>query len=246
VEDSHSIGVEATPANGTYRPNPPLGAGTVRVVRASLERASGGMAVESDLQGRLSLETGDGDGEGGDAYFRAAAEGRWLTGAGPGRLLTRAYAGAGTSGLPAYRSFVLGGRGTLLGEPFRAYGGRSMAVAQTEWRLEVPVPALPLGSFTSTGRHLILAPFLAADVGASLAIVPCDITDAGAVGALGRAHAIDSVVHLAAQLGTDDPAADFERACASLVGVRRPHDEHRNEQRRPRSSDHLIPSSRRV
>ena len=105
---------------------------------------------------------GDGEGEGGDAYFRAAAEGRWLTGAGPGRLLTRAYAGAGTRGLPAYRSFALGGRGTLLGEPFRAYGGRSMALAQTEWRLEVPVPALPLGSFASTGRHLILAPFLAA------------------------------------------------------------------------------------
>ena len=162
VEESHSVGVEATPANGTYRPNPPLGAGTVRVVRASLERASGGMAVEGDLQGRLSLEAGDGEGEGGDEYFRAAAEGRWLTGAGPGRLLTRAYAGAGTGGLPAYRSFALGGRGTLLGEPFRAYGGRSMALAQTEWRLEVPVPALPLGSFTSTGRHLILAPFLAA------------------------------------------------------------------------------------
>jgi hypothetical protein len=164
VEESHSVGVEATPANGTYRPNPPLGAGTVRVVRASLERASGGMAVEGDLQGRLSLEAGDGDGEGegGDEYFRAAAEGRWLTGAGPGRLLTRAYLGAGSDGLPAYRSFALGGRGTLLGEPFRAYGGRSMAVAQTEWRLEVPVPALPLGSFTSTGRHLILAPFLAA------------------------------------------------------------------------------------
>jgi hypothetical protein len=37
-----------------------------------------------------------------------------------------------------------------------------MALVQTEWRLEVPVPALPLGSFASTGRHLTLAPFLAA------------------------------------------------------------------------------------
>ena len=162
VEESHSLGVEATPANGSYRPNPPLGAGTVRVVRASLERASGGMAVEGDLQGRLSLEAGDGEGRAATSTSgpppRAAGSPTPVR----GRLLTRAYAGAGTGGLPAYRSFALGGRGTLLGEPFRAYGGRSMAVAQTEWRLEVPVPALPLGSFASTGRHLILAPFLAA------------------------------------------------------------------------------------
>jgi hypothetical protein len=158
VEESHSVDVASTPANGTYRPNPPLGAGNFRIVRASLERASGGMAMERDLQGRLSLEAGEGDGE----YFRAAAEVRWLTGAGRGRLLSRAYGGVGTDGLPAYRSFALGGRGTLLGEPFRAYGGRTMALAQVEWRLEVPVPALPLGSFASTGRHLTLAPFLAA------------------------------------------------------------------------------------
>jgi hypothetical protein len=158
VEESHSVDVASTPANGTYRPNPPLGAGTLWIGKVTLERASGGMAVERDLQGRLSLEAADGDAE----YLRAAGEGRWLTGAGPGRLLTRAYAGVGTEGLPAYRSFALGGRGTLLGEPFRAYGGRAMALAQTEWRLEVPVPALPLGSFASTGRHLTLAPFLAA------------------------------------------------------------------------------------
>jgi hypothetical protein len=37
-----------------------------------------------------------------------------------------------------------------------------MALAHAEWRLEVPVPALPLGSFASTGRRLTLAPFLAA------------------------------------------------------------------------------------
>jgi hypothetical protein len=70
--------------------------------------------------------------------------------------------GAGTERLPAYRSFTLGGRGTLLGEPFRAYGGRAAALAHVEWRFEVPFPALPLGSFASTGRRLTVAPFLAA------------------------------------------------------------------------------------
>ncbi|HEU4523816.1 MAG TPA: hypothetical protein VFR62_02285 [Gemmatimonadales bacterium] len=158
VEESQSVDVTSTPANGSYRPNPPLGAGTLWIARATLERASGGMAVRRDLQGRLSLEGGTGDGE----YLRAAVEGRWLTGGGPGPLLTRFYAGAGTDELPAYRSFALGGRGTLLGEPFRAFGGRTMALVQTEWRLEVPVPALALGSFAGTGRHLTLAPFLAA------------------------------------------------------------------------------------
>jgi hypothetical protein len=37
-----------------------------------------------------------------------------------------------------------------------------MALGHLEWRFEVPVPALPLGSFASTGRSLTLAPFLAA------------------------------------------------------------------------------------
>jgi hypothetical protein len=158
VEESHSVGVSSSPANGTYRPNPPLGGGTFRIARASLERASVGMAVDRDFQGRITLEAGEGGGE----YVRVAADGRLLGGAGPGRLLARLHLGAGSDRLPAYRSFVLGGRGTLLGEPFRAYGGRSMALAHTEWRLDVPVPSLPLGSFAGTGRRLTLAPFVAA------------------------------------------------------------------------------------
>ncbi|MGH7581353.1 MAG: hypothetical protein ACREM9_14320, partial [Gemmatimonadales bacterium] len=158
VEESRSVGVSSSPANGSYRPNPPLGAGTFRVARAALERASGGIAVRRDLQGRLALEAGDGAGE----YLRMTAEGRWLTNAGPGQLLSRVYLGAGTDRLPAYRSFVLGGRGTLLGEPFRAFGGKTAGLAHLEWRFEVPFPAIPLGSFASTGRQLTVAPFLAA------------------------------------------------------------------------------------
>jgi len=116
------------------------------------------MAVRSDLQGRLAVEGGAGDSD----YLRATAEGRWLTGAGAGALLTRVYAGVGSDGLPAYRSFVLGGRATLMPEPFRAYGGRTTALAQVEWRLDLPAPAIGLGSFASTGRRMTLAPFLAA------------------------------------------------------------------------------------
>ena len=150
--------MSASPANGTYRPNPALGSGTRRVARLELERASGGIAVRRDLQGRLSLEGG----EGASDYLRVTAEGRWLVSLGASELLTRAYLGAGTDGLPPHRSFVLGGRGTLAGEPFRAYGGRTAALAQVEWRLDVPVPAIPLGSFASTGSTMVVAPFLSA------------------------------------------------------------------------------------
>ena len=158
VEESRSVGVEASPANGRYRSNPPLGAGTFRVMRAAVERASGGIAVERDLQWRLGFEAGEGPGE----YARVTAEGRWVRTAGPGQLLSRVALGTGTDRLPAYRSFVMGGRGTLVGEPFRAYGGRSAVLGHLEWRFDVPFPAIPLGSFASTGRHITVAPFLAA------------------------------------------------------------------------------------
>jgi hypothetical protein len=158
VEESRSLTARASPANGTYRINPPLGAGTFRVVRLGLERSSGGIALHRDLQGRVSLEAGEGDGE----YVRATAEGRWLASLGGSELLTRLYLGIGSERLPAYRSFVLGGRGTLVGEPFRGYGGREVGLAHVEWRLDVPVPAVSLGSFASTGRRLTVAPFIAA------------------------------------------------------------------------------------
>jgi hypothetical protein len=158
LEQSRSVTVRATPATGRYRPNPPLGAGTYRVGRVELQRASGGIAVRRDLQGRLAVEAGDGP----RGYLRGTAEGRWLTSVGGHELASRVYLGVGTHGLPAYRSFAIGGRGTLVGEPFRAYGGREVALGQLEWRFDVPVPAIPLGSFASTGRRATVAPFLAA------------------------------------------------------------------------------------
>ena len=158
IEESQSVAAEASPASGSYRVNPPLGSGTHRVARLRLERASGGIAVRQDLQGMLSLELGEGAGD----YVRATASGRWLAGLGGSELLSRVYVGAGSDRLPPHRSFAIGGRGTLVGEPYRAYGGRSVALAHLEWRFEVPAPALNLGSFASTGRRMTLAPFISA------------------------------------------------------------------------------------
>jgi hypothetical protein len=174
VEKSQSVGVRATPATGSYRPNPALGSGTYRVARLELERASGGIAVRSDLQGRLSLEGGEGPRD----YGRATLEGRWLTTLAGHELVSRLYLGAGTDGLPPHRSFAIGGRGTLVGEPFRAFGGRRVALGQLEWRFTVPVPPIPLGSFASTGRTMTVAPFLAAGVsGRPVAGLPWAATD---------------------------------------------------------------------
>ena len=130
------------------------------MARLELERASGGIAVRRDFQGRLSLEGGEGPGD----YARATLESRWLTTLAGHDLVSRAYLGAGTDDLPPHRSFAIGGRGTLVGEPFRAYGGREVALGQVEWRFEVPVPAISLGSFASTGRSMTVAPFIAAGV----------------------------------------------------------------------------------
>jgi hypothetical protein len=158
VEESRSVATEASPASGTYRLNPPLGSGSHPFARLSLERASGGIAVRHDLQGRLALEVG----EGSDEYIRASVTGRWLANLVGSDLLARVYLGVGTTRLPPHRSFVIGGRGTLLGEPFRGFGGRSVGLGHLEWRFDVPAPAIRLGSFASTGRQITLAPFLSA------------------------------------------------------------------------------------
>ena len=166
MEESQSVSAtEATPANGELPAQPAARGRAASGSRGSSSSArAAGWRCRSDLQGRLAARRrarADSD------YVRATAEGRWLTGAGAGTSsFTRVYAGAGTDGLPAYRSFVLGGRGTLMREPFRAYGGRAMALAPggvaVRGRRCRP---FRLGSFACTGRRMTLAPFLAAGCG---------------------------------------------------------------------------------
>ena len=158
IERSRSLDVEATPARGSYRPNPALGAGTYRLARLRLERAAGGLVSGADLAGAASLELGDGP----TSFIRASLDAAWRIPLRSSALAGTIHGGIGSDGLPPYRSFVLGGRGTLVGEPFRAYGGRTYALAELEWQLNLPVPSLALGSFASTGRTMVVAPFVAA------------------------------------------------------------------------------------
>ncbi|HEU5171404.1 MAG TPA: hypothetical protein VFU46_12740 [Gemmatimonadales bacterium] len=158
LERSRSVEVAATPARGSYRANPPLGSGTYRMARLRLERETGRVAWHRGVAGGITIEVGEGPAD----YLRVSGAAAWLLPLGRTRLRVGADAGIGTSGLPPHRSFVLGGRGTLVGEPFRAYGGREFVLGRLEWRAEVPVPAIPLGSFASTGPTLVVAPFVAA------------------------------------------------------------------------------------
>jgi hypothetical protein len=158
IERSRSLAVESSPANGTYRPNPALGAGIYRIGRVRLERGAGSSVAQvGDFRGSLALEAGEGP----TNFVRGTASARWFRPLGATELVLRASGGVASDGVPAYRSFALGGRGTLIGEPFRAFGGRRALLGHAEWRVNVPAPAIPLGSFASTGSSMVLAPFAA-------------------------------------------------------------------------------------
>jgi len=158
-ESFQSLAVAATPANGSYRPNPALGGPGVDLVQLAFERRSEGFAVRRDLHVETVLEAGRQDG--GDTYLRLSGAGHLLVPVGATRLLIRAQGGGASAQLPARRAFVLGGRGTLLGDPFRAWGGRHMGLVHLEWRVPVPFPTLGVGPYARTPRTVTLAPFVA-------------------------------------------------------------------------------------
>ena len=165
-----SLATHAGWARGGFtRPNPPVGAGDWTRLRLALRRQAPSFTTVRSLTGRLEIEGGAGTSD----YLRTYGELRWQVPAWSGWLVARGSAGAGTRDLPAWRAFVLGGRGTLLGEDFRAYAGRASAWGSLDLRLPVAVPELPLGSFAGTGRAITLIPFVAAGwVGGAVAPLP--------------------------------------------------------------------------
>lgn len=157
VEHTTTVEVNAMPATGEFRENPALGTGTYGVGVLQLERQSAELTVRGGVSGDLALEGGVGDGV---EYSRVRAAGRAHAPVGTTALVMRAWGGWGSPALPPHRSFVLGGRGTLVGDPFRAWGGRYAVYGSVEWQLPVPFPAAPLGPFANTGREIVLAPYV--------------------------------------------------------------------------------------
>jgi hypothetical protein len=158
-ESIGSLPVAAAPANGTFRPNPSLGGPGVDLVQVGLERKSEGFAVRRDLHFELLLEGGRKDG--GADFLRLWAGGHVLVPAGATQVLVRAQGGVASANLPAHRAFVLGGRGTLLGEEFRQWGGARMALLHVEWRVPIPFVSLGIGPYARTPRTLTVAPYAA-------------------------------------------------------------------------------------
>jgi hypothetical protein len=87
LETSHDMAVTATPARGSYRANPALGAGQFTTATLTLTREAAGMAARHGLSGEVSLEGGSGPTD----YLRASAALRWQAPLGPGAIRVLAY-----------------------------------------------------------------------------------------------------------------------------------------------------------
>lgn len=155
-ERTTSVIARAAPAAGTLRPNAPLGGGGWAVGAVGWERRPVGNGLTTRLAATVGLRDTT-------RWLRLRLGARW-THAAPGergQVALSGWVGWGSGALPRDRGFLLGGRGTLVGEPFRAYGGRRAGLARLEWAFPVPFPAIRLGAYASTGRHATLAPFVA-------------------------------------------------------------------------------------
>jgi len=154
-EHVQSLPIRATPASGQFRPNPAITDGYHNVGTLTVRRRSEGFAVRRDVAGEVSAEIGS-------AYVRVSGTGHLLVplGTGSTRLLTRVQVGVGGDDLPPHRGFVMGGRGTLLGDEFREWGGRRAALIHLELRTVVPFVGLPAGPARTPGR-ITLAPYVA-------------------------------------------------------------------------------------
>jgi hypothetical protein len=131
-----SVATHFEPVGGRSRFNPPLGSGQADLLRVQMASTDAG-----SLQWRLAAEHGDG----GSSWSRMSIDARTSIETGAGEVTARLHAGAGTSGLPRHRTFVLGGRGTLPGVDHRSLGGRQGALIEVGWmqRTAIPTPPIP-------------------------------------------------------------------------------------------------------
>lgn len=158
AEHSSDLVVAATPATGEYRDNPALGTGMLGVGTLSYELRSAGFALGRGVSGGVKVEGGLGERI---RFLRIIGSLRAQIPAGRTDITARFWGGLGSNELPANRSLVMGGRGTLVADQFRAWGGRNGVFALLEWRIPVPFPTIPLGAFSSTGNRVTVAPNIA-------------------------------------------------------------------------------------
>ena len=155
--------VHAAPATGRYRSNPAgaIAGGDYATAVLTLRRRSEGFAVRHDFAAELAIESGRRVRNGTSNYARISGTGHILAPIGGSRILARVQFGLATAALPPHRAFVLGGRGTLLGDQFREWGGRRLALVHVEWRTPVPFLRLAAGPARTPGT-ITVAPYAAA------------------------------------------------------------------------------------
>jgi hypothetical protein len=168
-EWSRSVATLFTPLSGAAAPNPALGAGAATVARARLARGDPrGPGWTLDLEG----------GAGTTSWLRLHSVGQGRIALKSGELQVIGEVGIGSDHLPAYRDFVMGGRGTLLGLPFRSIGGRRVLRAEVAWALPLAAPTPPVPYARYARLPSTLAPFLAAGIaGGGQAGLPWSATD---------------------------------------------------------------------
>lgn len=160
-ERIRSLDARFTALDGTRRENPALGVGQVSRWSALVASRDDGAPAGWRVAGEV--------GAGAVGWGRAVAELRGTL----ARVGWRIEAGVGTRDLPGYRSFVVGGRGTLVGVSHRSIGGRRLARVEVALPLAVRVPAPGLGRFAAGMLTSRVTPYLAAAVaGGGVAGVP--------------------------------------------------------------------------
>lgn len=157
IERTQSLATLATPVTGSFRPNRSLGAGRYWVGRVSVGRRAWVLPPQPDVGFELFAEGGIGDTA---RYVRMRGAGRVEAALGGMAVRLQGWAGWGSRDLRPDRAFLWGGRGVEGCDISVRCGGRYGAGGGVEWRVSVPFPELPLGAFVSTGRHLVVAPFV--------------------------------------------------------------------------------------
>ena len=150
-----SLDAIAVPARGAFRPNPALGAPGRWIGRVGIERRRSALAGPA-WQFGIAAEAGFGSG----GYGRLIGVGRTEVAAPGGSLVARGALGFATSKTPAWRSFAVGGPGTLVGERFRGFGGRHAAWGALEWLARATAPTLSFGWFGKTSGEIRIGPAL--------------------------------------------------------------------------------------
>jgi hypothetical protein len=153
TEHADSMVTRFAPLGGEAGANPSLGASSRLLARFEINarnlRGFGWDAsAEQAISGGMRL------------HLAGAAE----TPMPAGRLQWHVEGGLALGSLPSYRDFVLGGRGTLPGIPFRSLGGRRMAFADLAWVFPVPLPTPPIPYSRYIHLATTIGPYLAAGV----------------------------------------------------------------------------------